>query len=200
MTSGAPMQELTCSNDKCAKLFTRLNRLVESRKRSGYNVFYCSRKCNAEGKGFETHGAKGTPTWQSWRALLDNCRNKKKRSYKSIGGRGISFDPRWLSYPTFLADMGERPDGMMLRRKDTTKNYTKDNCVWDTPESRRKRKRVAKGKILIKDTDGTYITVPEYATKHGVNKSGLYFKVRCGAIPHILEGGDNAEVHKPGDT
>jgi hypothetical protein len=37
-----------------------------------------------------------------------------------------------MVYSNFLEDMGERPEGMSLERKDNSKGYSKDNCCWIT--------------------------------------------------------------------
>src|SRR5574337_721927 len=78
----------------------------------------------------ETMRRKGNPTYSSWVAMKCRCSYEGHTYYHRYGGRGITFDERWNSFDLFLADMGERPSGTSLDRKDTDGNYTKDNCVW----------------------------------------------------------------------
>lgn len=87
------------------------------------------------------HAAGGmlTPTYQSWRAMKARCRNLKVPSH---GACGIRYDQRWESFENFLADMGERPEGRTLDRKDPFGNYYRANCRWgdDLTQANNKRK------------------------------------------------------------
>ena len=56
--------------------------------------------------------------------------------YPRYGGVGIKVCERWLTFTNFLADMGERPEGMEIDRKDTCGDYTPDNCKWSTLEEK----------------------------------------------------------------
>jgi hypothetical protein len=39
---------------------------------------------------------------------------------------------RWNSFENFIKDMGPRPDGMNLGRKNPKLEYCPNNCVWNT--------------------------------------------------------------------
>jgi|SRR6185436_19744472 len=76
-----------------------------------------------------------------WNGMLSRVHNPKNPSYKNYGGRGIDVDPRWLTFETFLADMGEKPAGLTLERVDNDKGYWPDNCVWATQAAQNKNRR-----------------------------------------------------------
>lgn len=91
-----------------------------------------------------------TPTYRTWRCMLDRCRCAKMPNYHLYGGRGITVCPQWQGkdgFVTFLKDMGERPEGKTLDRLDGDGNYEPSNCRWATTKeqcaTRRSRKTVA---------------------------------------------------------
>lgn len=78
-----------------------------------------------------THGMTGSPAYKSWQAMKDRCYRESHIEYKRYGAVGIQVCKRWRnSFENFLQDMGERPDGMSLERKDSSKNYSPSNCKW----------------------------------------------------------------------
>ena len=74
------------------------------------------------------------PTYASWRAL-------RGRLERRAGYQGLDMDPRWRKYEQFLSDMGERPEGHTLDRKDNTKGYWPDNCRWATPKTQARNRK-----------------------------------------------------------
>jgi len=79
------------------------------------------------------HGISGTREYKSWNSMIERCFNKKHKSYPDYGGRGIVVCDEWRNDPTqFVKDMGFRPDGTTLDRKDSNDSYCKVNCRWAT--------------------------------------------------------------------
>jgi hypothetical protein len=62
--------------------------------------------------------------------MKQRCLNPKATFYPLYGGSGITVCDRWLSFANFLADMGERPDGMAIDRLDGNLGYSLSNCRW----------------------------------------------------------------------
>jgi hypothetical protein len=79
------------------------------------------------------HGHSGTRTYQSWVNMVNRCYRPSSKSYPQYGGRGITVCDRWrYNFANFLADMGERPIGCTIGRKDHSGNYELANCKWST--------------------------------------------------------------------
>lgn len=79
------------------------------------------------------HGMSGSPTHNSWRSMRDRCLRPTTHNYNNYGGNGVQIYPLWEEdFLQFLKDMGERPTGTTLDRKDSKGDYTPDNCRWAT--------------------------------------------------------------------
>jgi hypothetical protein len=73
------------------------------------------------------------PEHRIWGEMIQRCLNKKNKSYKRYGGRGITIDLRWRRFENFLEDMGRRPaPHLTVEHKDNDGPYAKWNCVWAT--------------------------------------------------------------------
>lgn len=86
------------------------------------------------GKSTTTHGHatnyKVSGSYKSWRSMKSRCNNPKNNHYYNYGARGITYCDRWEKYENFFKDLGERPAGYSLERKDPNGNYEPENCCW----------------------------------------------------------------------
>lgn len=73
-----------------------------------------------------------TNTYFTWANMLQRCLNPNAKSFKRYGGRGISVCEKWMTFGGFFEDMGVRPAGLTLERKNNSKGYFKSNCRWAT--------------------------------------------------------------------
>lgn len=88
--------------------------------------------CNLHSK----HNMTNSLEYSSWENMKARCFNKKHKSYKRYGGRGITICKRWLGdkgFINFIKDMGLKPTPKhTIERINKNKNYTKSNCIWAT--------------------------------------------------------------------
>jgi hypothetical protein len=81
-------------------------------------------------------------TYETWKGMVQRCTNPNdRRRWENYGGRGITVCERWLKFENFLADMGERPKGLTLDRKNNDKGYSKANCRWATRSEQMRNRR-----------------------------------------------------------
>lgn len=108
------------------------------------------------------------------------CYNPKSDSYRLYGQRGIGVCERWRdSFAAFLADMGERPDGMTLDRVDSDADYSPENCRWATPLDQARNKRRTRRLTY----QGQTKCLTEWAELHGLNFFTLLKRLRLGWSP-----------------
>lgn len=107
-----------------------------------------TRFCKTCGLGWRRkHGLSKGGAYTSYMAMMHRCYNKKSDNYVYYGGLGVTVCERWReSFENFYADMGDRPRGTSLDRKNPFGNYEPSNCKWSTVveqanNTRRKNKK-----------------------------------------------------------
>ncbi len=80
-----------------------------------------------------THGLHNHELYNTWKNMWQRCTNPNNPKYPRWGGRGIEVHERWRSFENFIADVGDRPPGKTLDRRDNDGDYGPDNWRWATP-------------------------------------------------------------------
>lgn len=123
-----------------------------------------------------------------WR-IKESCYNKKCRSYKYYGERGIKMCKEWEKYENFFswALTHGYKDGLQLDRIDTNNDYSPLNCRFVTSSDNNYNKR---NNILVLYKDG-WKTIQYIADKEQISWNTAYYRyIRKGKFPiKYLYGG-----------
>lgn len=132
------------------------------------------------GRANRTHGMAHGAEWKVYYGMLGRCYSPSHKSYARYGGRGITVCARWLeSFENFVADMGNRPDGMTLERDRVNDGYSKDNCRWATPREQANNRT---NNVLI-TAHGKSMTAPEWERETGIRRTTIEQRIRNGWNP-----------------
>jgi hypothetical protein len=93
--------------------------------------------------------------------------------------QGTKVAARWLSFETFLMDMGERLPGTTLDRIDPAGDYAPGNCRWATAveQSRNRRDR------QLIEFNGKRQLLTDWAAETGIPFSCLYARIYARSWP-----------------
>lgn len=123
------------------------------------------------------HGMYRTPTHISWKSMLNRCQNPKNNQYKNYGARGITVCREWLNFSQFLKDMGERPKGTTLGRKDNDGNYEPLNCEWQGGKEQRHNSRQRLHYMTVGDVT---MCLADWCRKLGLRENKVRYRLDHG--------------------
>ena len=90
------------------------------------------------------------PLYRVYRRMLSRCYNPRATGFHNWGGRGVRVAQCWRGsngFVRWLRDMGKRPRGYSIHRKNNNGNYWSRNAVWaDRKTQRRSQRNQSKGR------------------------------------------------------
>jgi hypothetical protein len=91
-----------------------------------------------------TRNGKPTSEYTAWYSMIQRCENPNHKKYYLYGNRRITVCKRWHKFENFLKDMGLKPSGLTLERRNNNGNYEPGNCYWATHKEQRNNRRPQK--------------------------------------------------------
>lgn len=166
-------------NETCVEAVCRCGAVVVVRLEHGVPRSSGCRACFFKRQTKHGHALwrRTSKTYTNWQQMLARCTDENVVQYQDYGGRGIKVCERWRhSFPNFLADMGERPDGHSLDRIDNEGNYEPGNCRWAT---RTEQNRNSRRNVLLTH-NGETMPISAWAERLGVDDKPIRFRIRRG--------------------
>jgi hypothetical protein len=124
----------------------------------------------------------GTPStktsgYYSWRHMIRRCEERASRDFPAYGGRGIRVCERWReSFVAFIEDMGPRPAGHSIERRDNDRDYCPGNCYW-LPSSQQHLNKRSQKKFTQVTLGGTTKSLDEWCADLGFSRSMVLIRV-----------------------
>lgn len=139
----------------------------------------CLRRENASSQQavrFTKHGLSRSAAYSSWHSMLTRCLDERHSAYHRYAMRGITICASWLRFEAFYADMGDRPPGTCLERRDNDLGYFKENCTWATMAQQSRNKR--NNRFL--SHNGQRMIVTDWARRYGRAPALVEHRLRRG--------------------
>ena len=78
------------------------------------------------------NSARHSSIYKCWNNVKQRCNNPKNPNYKNYGAKGITVTSKWDKFKDFQqwAEANGYQKDLTLERRDSTKNYTPENCTW----------------------------------------------------------------------
>lgn len=162
----------SCGNPKMVEVSSNHLRRGNTKSCGCLNSETRAQLCRSRSKHGHAKKSKQSPTYIAWCNMIARCQPDSEDA-EHYFARGIDVCDRWLAFENFLIDMGERPDGMTLDRRDNDKGYAPENCRWTTWETQQNNSR--KNRILL--IRGEWMTMKQASRRFGINYNTLRSRI-----------------------
>lgn len=190
VSCGCARQEMYTREDLTGKVFGRWTAIKFSHARNHLYYWECRCLCGKLKKlssmslkktkrkhctcNRKIYGSVPDPMYFVWKSMMGRCYNKNSTFFVHYGGRGIYVVPRWHTYETFRADMGQRPSPKhSIDRINNDGPYSPENCRWVTQDIQARNRRTTHSVSYSGET----LTLPEWARRLGISRDVLYLRL-----------------------
>ncbi len=120
------------------------------------------------------------PLYRRWHDMRQRCNNKKCKSYKNYGGRGIIISEELKDFRTYARVLEALPDYDLensIDRIDNDLDYTSDNLRWTSKsvQSANRRRRLSGSNnyagVRYKNDCGRWVSRLKYEGKSILNRT-----------------------------
>ena len=135
------------------------------------------RKAAAQSRCHEFSRANLYREHKTWSGMKARCYDPENMAYPFYGGKGVKVCDEWLaSFEAFFRDMGKRPAGMTLDRKESTGDYCADNCRWGTLKEQANNR--ANNHYLTHN--GETLTIAQWSERTGLKQRCIWNRINRG--------------------
>ena len=122
--------------------------------------------------------------YKIWQMMIDRCKNKKSKSYKYYGNRGINVCEKWHDAKKFMewAIKNGYKDDLTIERIDVNGNYCPENCKFITKQEQTRNKRTN----TIIEINGEKKCMAEWSEKMNIDYRTLLKRIKNGTIKNTI--------------
>lgn len=127
----------------------------------------------------KTHGLSNTPIYRVYRTMLSRCYNPNVERYPIYGARGIRVCDRWRGdggFENFMSDMGPRPDGYSIERRNSDGAYEPSNCRW--ANAKEQANNTARNRRI--EWQGRNQTLAQWSEEIGIKAITIHMRIKAG--------------------
>ena len=117
--------------------------------------------------------------YKTWNSMVLRCTRTTHAAFSDYGGRGISVCERWSGpngFQNFFADMGRKPTGLTIERRNNDEGYTPANCYWATQREQSNNKRTN----VLFTSNGRTSTLAQWASLVGISDNTMRERLKRG--------------------
>ena len=117
--------------------------------------------------------------YNSWTAMIGRCHRPNHSKFHAYGAKGIVVCERWLDFKRFIEDMGPKPNGHSIERKDGALGYSKENCIWANAKTQNRNR----SNVICIEVNGITLSLVEWCEMLDLSYPMIYERLDKGMPP-----------------